>query len=145
LIDDPRFLAKKDRVGRQQELAEILAPYFKRAPTDHWFKLFDAKNIPCGPVMNHLETLSDPHVLAREMAAPVDHIVAGPGKTLGTPVKLSKTPGGVRTAAPALDQHRAEVLADLAARRQARDAAEWASWMTWPVWKRHACCSILIA
>lgn len=124
LIDDPRFLEKKDRVARQQELAEILAPYFKQQPTDHWFKLFDAKNIPCGPVMNHLETLSDPHVLAREMAAPVNHSVAGPGKTLGTPVKLSKTPGGVRTAAPALDQHRDEVLADLAQRRQARGAAE---------------------
>jgi len=124
LIDDPRFLEKKDRVARQQDLAEILAPYFKQQPTDHWFKLFDAKNIPCGPVMNHLETLSDPHVLAREMAAPVNHAVAGPGKTLGTPVKLSKTPGGVRTAAPALDQHRDEVLADLAARRQARGAAE---------------------
>lgn len=124
LIEDPRFLEKKDRVARQQELAAILGPYFEQQTTDHWFQLFNAKNIPCGPVMNHLETLNDPHVLAREMAAPVDHKIAGPGKTLGTPIKLSKTPGGVRAAAPALDQHREDVLADLVRRQQQRNAAE---------------------
>lgn len=123
LVDDPRFLEKKDRVARQQELAELLGPYFRRETTDHWFRAFDAKKIPCGPVMNHLETLSDPHILARDMVATVDHAVAGPGKTLGTPIKLSKTPGGVRRAAPALDQHGADVLAELA-RRQGKDAAE---------------------
>lgn len=123
LIEDPRFLEKKDRVARQQELADILAPYFKAETTDHWFQAFDARNIPCGPVMNHLETLSDPHILARDMVAEVDHAVAGPGKTLGTPIKLSRSPGGVRRAAPALDQHRADILDELA-RRKNRDAAE---------------------
>ena len=97
LITDPRFLEKKDRVARQQELAELLAPYFKRETTDFWFQKFDALGIPCGPVMNHLETLSDPHILAREMVREVHHAKAGAGKTLGTPIKLSKTPGGVRT------------------------------------------------
>jgi len=123
LIDDPRFLEKKDRVARQQELAALLAPYFQQQTTDHWFQRFDAANIPCGPVMNHLETLADPHILARDMVAPVDHAKAGPGRTLGTPIKLSKTPGGVRSAAPTLDQHRAEILAELTD-RLGKDAAE---------------------
>ncbi len=120
LLDDPRFTEKADRVARQQELAALLAPYFQAGTTDHWFQQFDALNIPCGPVMNHLETLNDPHILARDMVAPVDHPKAGAGKTLGTPIKLSKTPGGVRSAAPTLDQHRDEVLARL----KAKDAAE---------------------
>lgn len=122
LIDDPRFLEKKDRVARQQELAELLAPYFQAGTTDHWFQQLDALGIPCGPVMNHLETLSDPHIKARGMVADVDHVNAGKGHTLGTAINLSKTPGGVRRAAPALDQHREEILAELAAR--SRDAAE---------------------
>lgn len=123
LINDPRFPEKKDRVARQQELADILAPYFQKETTDHWFQEFDARKIPCGPVMNHLETLADPHILARGMVADVNHPVAGPGKTLGTPINLSKTPGGVRKPAPTVDQHRDDVLADLA-RRRGRDAAE---------------------
>lgn len=125
LLDDPRFTEKKDRVARQQELAALLAPYFERETTQHWFERFDAANIPCGPVMDHLQTLSDPHILARGMVADVDHSIAGKGRTLGTPINLGRTPGGVRGPAPALDQHRDEILADLARREAAsRDAAE---------------------
>jgi crotonobetainyl-CoA:carnitine CoA-transferase CaiB-like acyl-CoA transferase len=109
LISDPRFLEKKDRVARQQELAAILAPYFQKENTKHWFKKLDALGIPCGPVMDHLETLSDPHIIAREMIAKVHHPKAGSGRTLGTPIKLSKTPGGVRRAAPTLGEHNDEV------------------------------------
>ncbi len=109
LISDPRFLEKKDRVARQQELAAILAPYFQKENTKHWFEKLDALGIPCGPVMDHLETLSDPHIIAREMIAKVPHPKAGSGRTLGTPIKLSKTPGGVRRAAPTLGEHNDEV------------------------------------
>ena len=113
LISDPRFLEKKDRVARQQELAAILAPYFQKENTKHWFEKLDALGIPCGPVMDHLETLSDPHIIAREMIAKVHHPKAGSGRTLGTPIKLSKTPGGVRRAAPTLGEHNDEVRAQL--------------------------------
>lgn len=109
LISDPRFLEKKDRVARQQELAAILAPYFQKENTKHWFEKLDALGIPCGPVMDHLETLSDPHIIAREMIAKVHHPKAGSGRTLGTPIKLSKTLGGVRRAAPTLGEHNDEV------------------------------------
>ena len=113
LISDPRFLEKKDRVARQQELAAILAPYFQKENTKHWFEKLDALGIPCGPVMDHLETLSDPHIIAREMIAKVHHPKAGSGRTLGTPIKLSKTPGGVRRSAPTLGEHNDEVRAQV--------------------------------
>ena len=113
LISDSRFLEKKDRVARQQELAAILAPYFQKKNTKHWFEKLDALGIPCGPVMDHLETFSDPHIIAREMIAKVHHPKAGSGQTLGTPIKLSKTPGGVRRAAPTLGEHNDEVRAQL--------------------------------
>jgi len=113
LISDPRFLEKKDRVARQQELAAILASYFQKENTKHWFEKLDALGIPCGPVMDHLETLSDPHIIAREMIAKVHHPKAGSGRTLGTPIKLSKTPGGVRRSAPTLGEHNDEVRAQV--------------------------------
>lgn len=122
LISDPRFLEKKDRVARQQELAAILAPYFQKENTKHWFKKLDALGIPCGPVMDHLETFSDPHIIAREMIAKVHHPKAGSGRTLGTPIKLSKTPGGVRRAAPTLGEHNDEVRDQL--RSKAKGNAE---------------------
>ena len=48
------------------------------------------------------------------MVEAVEHATAGTLKVLGVPIKLSDTPGGVRTAPPTLGQHTARVLhADL--------------------------------
>jgi formyl-CoA transferase len=43
------------------------------------------------------------------MVAEVEHAKAGRQKTLGVPLKLSATPGGVRRAAPLLGQHDDEI------------------------------------
>jgi crotonobetainyl-CoA:carnitine CoA-transferase CaiB-like acyl-CoA transferase len=44
------------------------------------------------------------------MIVETDHPVAGKVKIVGVPVKLSETPGRVRTPAPLLGQHTDEVL-----------------------------------
>ena len=41
------------------------------------------------------------------------HPTVGPMRALGVPVKLSDTPGGVRTPPPVLGQHTDAVLAEL--------------------------------
>jgi crotonobetainyl-CoA:carnitine CoA-transferase CaiB-like acyl-CoA transferase len=40
----------------------------------------------------------------------VDHVTAGAVRVLGVPIKLSDTPGAVRTAPPALGQHTEDIL-----------------------------------
>jgi crotonobetainyl-CoA:carnitine CoA-transferase CaiB-like acyl-CoA transferase len=60
-------------------------------------------------VLHHDEVFADPQILARGMVAEVEHAKAGKQKTLGVPIKLSATPGGVRRAAPALGQHDEEI------------------------------------
>ncbi len=56
---------------------------------------------------------ADPQTLAREMVTEAPHPRLGPVKTIGLPVKLSESPGGVRFAAPEYGQHTAEVLGQL--------------------------------
>jgi crotonobetainyl-CoA:carnitine CoA-transferase CaiB-like acyl-CoA transferase len=68
-----------------------------------------AEGIPAGPVLHHDEVFADPQILARGMVAEVDHASAGKQKTLGVPIKMSATPGGVRRAAPTLGQHDGEL------------------------------------
>ncbi len=53
------------------------------------------------------------------MAVEIDHPAAGRSRVLGTPVKLSATPGGVRRPAPRLGEHNEEVLAELEQRERA--------------------------
>ena len=112
LTGDPRFATKPDRVGNVAALVEALTPYFKRETTAHWCGKLEAVGVPAGPVMNHVEALSDPHSVARDMVQEVDHPAAGRSKTLGVPVKLSGTPGAVRRPAPMLGEHTGEVIAE---------------------------------
>ena len=54
--------------------------------------------------------LEDPHLDARRMIETVDHVSAGAIRVLGVPIKLSDTPGAVRSAPPALGQHTDRIL-----------------------------------
>ena len=112
LAGDPRFATKPDRVRNIAALVEALTPYFERATTAHWCGELEAAGVPAGPVMNHVEALSDPHCLARDMVQEVEHPAAGRMKTLGVPVKLSRTGGAIRRPAPMLGEHTGEVIAE---------------------------------
>jgi crotonobetainyl-CoA:carnitine CoA-transferase CaiB-like acyl-CoA transferase len=60
-----------------------------------------------------LQALADPQTAAREMVVEVPHKTLGKVRTLGLPVKFSKTPGGVRTGAPLYGEHTRAVLDEL--------------------------------
>ena len=111
LADDPRFKSNADRVKNNDLIAGLLQEQVIKRTTADWMTVLEAEGIPAGPVLHHDEVFADPQILARGMVAEVDHARAGRLKTLGVPLKLSATPGGVRRAAPTLGQHDAEVRA----------------------------------
>jgi crotonobetainyl-CoA:carnitine CoA-transferase CaiB-like acyl-CoA transferase len=121
LTEDPRFLSKALRVQHAATLAAELEPFFRAQSTAYWCERFEAAGIPAGPVLNHVQALSDPQAIARDMVVEVEHTSAGSMQTLGLPVKLSATPGSIYRAAPLLAEHNDEVfndwLADTATRR----------------------------
>ena len=68
--------------------------------------------IPCAPILDTMEALSDPHFTQRGMIFDAEHPVRGKHKMLGMPVKMSKNDFEYRPA-PALGQHNEEVLEEL--------------------------------
>lgn len=118
LKSDPRFLTNADRVKHNTVLIGLIEAEMKKQPKSHWLTAMEAAGIPCGPVLNYDEVLTDPHILARDMYVPTAHARAGTFKTLGVQVKLSDTPGAVRRAAPTLGQHTAEILGARVRRRK---------------------------
>ncbi len=121
LTEDPRFLTKADRVANNKALVALLQERFSTGTSQEWFEKLDAVGVPAGPVQYHDEVFHDPHVMAREMVVEVDHPAAGRHRTLGTPVKLSDTPGSVRRPAPMLGEHTEEILAELRLKDEAAD------------------------
>jgi crotonobetainyl-CoA:carnitine CoA-transferase CaiB-like acyl-CoA transferase len=109
LVDDPRFKANALRVKNNAEIVAILQAELTKKTNAEWLAAFEAEGIPAGPVMHHDEVFADPQIMARGMVGEVTHAKAGKQKTLGVPVKLSATPGGLRRAAPTLGEHNAEL------------------------------------
>ena len=120
LADDPRFKSNADRVKNNDLIAGLLQEEVIKRTNAEWMAVLEAEGVPAGPVLHHDEVFADPQILARGMVAEVDHAKAGRQKTLGVPLKLSATPGGVRRAAPTLGQHDAEVRAEVRSRAKSR-------------------------
>lgn len=111
LLADDRFTTNTERMANREILATELESVLKDRTTDEWVAVLDDSGVPCGPIRNYAEVASDPHTLAREMIVEMQHPVEGTVKGLGIPVKLSNTPGRVRSAAPLLGEHTDDVLA----------------------------------
>ena len=79
-------------------------------PRQHWIDRFTAAGVPCGSVRSLPEVFGDPQLDVREMVRILEHPAIGPLRMVGVPVKLSETPGGVRTPPPTLGQHTDTVL-----------------------------------
>ena len=112
LLNDERFTSKADRVENNRQLVEELGKFFINRTTKELCEAFEAEGIPAGPVMNHVEVFNDPQTLHREMVVETQHSKLGKIKTIGVPVKLSKTPASIKKGAPLLGEHNHEVLSD---------------------------------
>ena len=110
LPDDERFATNRQRVTGYDQLRPFVADRLREMPRQFWIDGLTKAGVPCGSVRNFDELFADPQLDAREMIAMVEHATIGPMKALGIPIKLSDTPGAVRTPPPTLGQHTDAVL-----------------------------------
>jgi crotonobetainyl-CoA:carnitine CoA-transferase CaiB-like acyl-CoA transferase len=110
LQNDERFAANRGRVRHYDALRPLLVEKLRSKPRAEWVASLKVAGVPCGAVREVGEVLQDEHLLARNMIEVVEHAVAGAVNVLGVPIKLSDTPGSVRTAPPALGQHTELIL-----------------------------------
>lgn len=113
LAQDPRFVANRGRVKHRAQLIEALALLMKRKNTDDWLNLLEPEGIPCGRINSIDETLNDPQVVHRQMRTQALHSSLGQINLLGSPLKLSETPGEVRRAPPVLGEDTDQVLREV--------------------------------
>jgi len=110
LVDDGRFATNRKRVSGYDSLRPFVADRLRERTRQHWIDALTAAGVPCGSVRTFDELFADPQIDAREMIAMVEHATIGSMKALGVPVKLSDTPGAIRTPPPTLGQHTDAVL-----------------------------------
>ena len=113
LLEVEEFSSNANRVINIEKLIPILGKIFVTQTTNFWIEVLEKSGVPCGPIYNIHQAYEDPQVHARDMVVEMDHPVSGRIKAIGVPIKLSGTPGSVRTPAPVLGQHTKEILRGL--------------------------------
>ena len=107
LAEDPRFKENRDRVVNRESLTEELE---KLLSDVDGFDLCDRllrAGLPAGPVMNTEEVMNNPHTAHRDMAWSMDWY-----RATGTPIKFSRTPGGLHRPPPRFAADTDEILAE---------------------------------
>lgn len=113
LSSDPRFASNAGRVLHRNVLIPLLETLIAAHPIAWWLERLEKSGIPCGPILSVAEALAHPQVVAREMVMALDHPHAGPIRVTGVPVRLSETPGSLRSPPALVGQHTRHVLAEL--------------------------------
>ena len=107
---EPDFADDTARVANRQALAGRIEAVTRTRPRAHWLALCEEHGVPCGPINTYADVFADEQIAARNMVVQTDHPTLGRLRTLGTPLKMSRTPPRPGRAAPLLGQHTDEVL-----------------------------------
>ena len=104
LSDDPRFATNVLRVKNRAELHDLLQVHLADQDAEALSTRLLGKGIPASAILDVPRALAAPHTAHRSMI-----VEEGAYKALGIPIKLSRTPGTVRSTPCALGADTREV------------------------------------
>jgi len=94
----------------QKDAKEKLTTLFKGRTSKEWQLFFEDKDVCVGEVNNVNDALQNPQLLERNMIIDDEHSDIENAKQPGIAIKLSETPGIVRSRPPRLGEHNLEIL-----------------------------------
>ncbi|MGO4394268.1 CaiB/BaiF CoA transferase family protein [Variovorax sp. M-6] len=105
---NPEYAGQPARLRDKAIIDSAIGEEFARHSTLHWMERLRAARIPCGPVNDFKQALSDPQVLAREMVVSMPLESGEVVRMPGIPMKFSDTSEARFRAPPRVgrDSHR---------------------------------------
>ena len=71
LATDERFLTQQLRAANQEAMLTLLQPVFLTQTKSYWLTEMDRRGVPCSPINNYPEILSDEHVDHMQLVQPL--------------------------------------------------------------------------
>ena len=116
--DFKRFARTQDQLVRAANAEEEAArreieALIKTRDRDDWYEHLVKADVCVGKVYDIPEMVADPQINHRRMIVDVEHPNHGRVRQVGIAIKMSDTPGAIRSAAPMPNEHTEDVLKDL--------------------------------
>jgi alpha-methylacyl-CoA racemase len=113
-----RFARQPDqfvRAANPEEAAarDAIEAIIKTRDRDDWYEFLVKHDVCVGKVYDVEEMVQDPQINHRQMIVDIEHPTHGRVRQFGIAIKLSDTPGTIRTAAPLSGEHTEAILKDL--------------------------------
>lgn len=112
LADDPDWSTPEARLHKLDKVFAVIEDWTGRHGKWEVLEAFNARDIPCGPVLSTKELIEDDTLAELGAVVTVDHPERGPFKTVGCPVRLSDSPVQIDRS-PLLGEHNEEVFGEL--------------------------------
>jgi len=112
LADHPDYATPEARLPRLGEVWDMIEAWTMTRTKWEVFEELNALNVPCGPIFDTKDLMSDQSLVDNGMIVEVDHPKRGAYRTVGSPLRLSDSSVEVGRA-PLLGEHSAEVLTGL--------------------------------
>jgi len=110
--EDLRFATNEQRMQNRAALEAEIEAALATNSTEHWVEVLEAAGVPCGPVYDYAQMFADPQVRHRGLVQYASDPEIGEVPHIRTPVKIGESVR-VRTVAPKLGQHNAEIFGRL--------------------------------
>jgi crotonobetainyl-CoA:carnitine CoA-transferase CaiB-like acyl-CoA transferase len=107
LCSDARFRTNADRLANRAELMHALEDALANVDGEEMAIRLMRAGVPAGAILSISEVLTHPHTYHRQMVAEL-----GDYRETGIPIKLSDSPGSVRSVPPRFGEHSHAVLRD---------------------------------
>jgi crotonobetainyl-CoA:carnitine CoA-transferase CaiB-like acyl-CoA transferase len=112
--NDPRFQTNRERVEHVEEIDAIVGGWISQHTLAEVVEAFERVEAAIAPIYDIEQFVNDPQVRARETVTTIQDRDLGPLRMQNVFPRLSRTPGNIRFAGPTIDEHRQEILAELA-------------------------------
>jgi crotonobetainyl-CoA:carnitine CoA-transferase CaiB-like acyl-CoA transferase len=113
-LTDPRFSSDGRRAEHGAVISERTARWCAARSTAEALRELEEARLPAGPLYTPAQVLEDPHVREQGIFREVDYPgLPRPAPLVDTPVRLSATPGSIRSRPPTLGEHTDRILGEL--------------------------------
>jgi len=113
LLEDERFATVAARTRHVAERRTAVSEELLRWNTAEILARLDANGVPCAPILTRTDLLEDEQIRVNGILEVHDHPVAGKVRQPRPAARFDRTPATIRSMAPDLGGHNAEILGEL--------------------------------